>query len=95
MLGTYSGATSGQSFSFFISLTLVVVLVVAGRSEVRAPLIGAAALHVLPAYWQSQDLVELMPAFFGITAVASAVLSTGGAGLTRLRRGAAPASVPR
>lgn len=87
LLGAFSGSTNGQSFSFFNSLILVVILVVAGRSEIRAPVLAAVALHVVPAYVQWDQLTELLPVAFGVSAVGSALLSTPGERTSWARRG--------
>ncbi|MDQ3103614.1 MAG: ABC transporter permease [Actinomycetota bacterium] len=72
-----SGSFGSASFSSFLSLTLVVVLAIAGSGEVRGPLTAAAVLHLVPSYLRNESLNAYLPVMFGVIAVAVAVLSTG------------------
>lgn len=82
----FSGSTSGVSFTAFSSLLLVVILAVAGTGEVRAPLVAAAAMHVVPSYLRSESMTELLPVLFGFSAVVVAVIGA------RRRTAARPAA---
>jgi branched-subunit amino acid ABC-type transport system permease component len=81
LLGPVTGSASAGTFNAFVSLTLVVMLVVAAAisrgSEVMSAIIAAAALLVLPSYSGSGASTDYQPVFFGLMAVLVA-MSHGG-----------------
>jgi branched-subunit amino acid ABC-type transport system permease component len=103
LFASFSGTVSGVSFPSFLSLTLVVVLAIAGRGELVAPVVAAVALHIVPSYVNSGTFNDYLPVLFGVSAVTVAVLSNPRLGMdTRLlavvarsrpRRGATRVSI--
>jgi ABC-type branched-subunit amino acid transport system permease subunit len=74
LTSSFSGSLSGLSFTSLLSLTLVVVLAISGRGEVSAPVLAAALLFVLPSYADSPAVADYQPVFFGVAAIAAALL---------------------
>lgn len=68
-----------STFTFFDSLEWLVVMVIAGALVHYAPLptalVGAAALAVIPSYFQSGIYHEYFPVLFGLVAIAHALAS--------------------
>jgi len=75
LYASFSGTTSGISFTALLSLTLIVVLAINGNGELRAPVGAAFALYVIPSYIRNETFNEYLPVLFGVTAVAVSVLS--------------------
>ena len=92
LLLAYSGTASGTSFGALQSLTLVVVLTIAGRGELSGPLVASVALYLLPAYIVSEAFTDYQPVAFGIGAMAVCVLSNDANGITARIRTAATRS---
>jgi hypothetical protein len=57
----FAGSTSGSSFPAFSSLLLVVILAIAGRGEVLAPIVAAFAMHIMPSYLNQDAFQDLFP----------------------------------
>ena len=76
---SFIGSPGPNSFDAFLSLTLVVVLAIAGRGEISAPVVAAGAFVLAPAYIQNATFNEWLPVLFGVSAVAAAVGSNGSA----------------
>jgi branched-subunit amino acid ABC-type transport system permease component len=81
LLSPVTGSASSGTFNSFISLTLVVMLVVAtaftGGSEVLGSILAAAALMVLPSYSGDGAATDYQPIFFGVMAVLVAMSAAG------------------
>jgi branched-subunit amino acid ABC-type transport system permease component len=81
LLSPVTGSASAGTFNALISLTLVVILVVAtaftGGSEVLGSILAAAALMVLPTYSGDGALTDYQPVFFGLMAVLVAMSAAG------------------
>jgi branched-subunit amino acid ABC-type transport system permease component len=77
LFAAFIGTVGQNSFSSFLSLNLLVVLAIAGRGQLSAPLIAAAAYVIVPSYIQNATLNTYLPVLFGIGAVAAAIRSTG------------------
>lgn len=77
LLGPITGQANQTSFATFSSLLLVVVLVLQGPvGEIRASLLAAAALAVLPGYVDNPHLNQYFPVLFGVGAIAMALAET-------------------
>jgi len=61
------------SFDAFLSLTLLVVLMIAGRGDIRGPIVAAVLLILVPGYVQSPTFNRWLPVMFGLAAIAAAV----------------------
>jgi branched-subunit amino acid ABC-type transport system permease component len=81
LLSPVTGSASAGTFNSFISLSLVVILVVAtaftGGSEVLGSILAAAALMVLPSYSGDGAATDYQPVFFGVMAVLVAMSAAG------------------
>ncbi len=75
LFASFSGTVGGVSFPSFLSLTLVVVLAIAGGGELLAPVVAAVALQIVPSYVRNATFNDYLPVLFGVSAVAVAVLS--------------------
>jgi branched-subunit amino acid ABC-type transport system permease component len=75
LFASFNGTFGGISFPSFLSLLLIVVLAIAGRDELLAPVVAAAALHVVPSYVNNATFNDYLPVLFGVSAVAVAVMS--------------------
>lgn len=90
LLAALSGSVDVAPFDPFQSLLYLAVLAVAGSGQLRAPVVAAALLAVLPAYLAGSDTVATYePVFFGVGALAVALAESNRTALTALvRRGA-------
>jgi branched-subunit amino acid ABC-type transport system permease component len=61
-----------NSFDAFLSLIILVVLALAGRGELTAPIVAATVYVLAPAYIQSATFNKWLPVVFGLSAVAAA-----------------------
>jgi ABC-type branched-subunit amino acid transport system permease subunit len=95
LLLSYSGTASGTSFGALQSLSLVVVLTIAGRGELSGPVVASVALYLLPAYITSRSFTDYQPVAFGVGAVAVCVLANEANGITARLRAAASRSTWR
>lgn len=75
LYASFSGTTSGISFTALLSLTLIVVLAINGNGELRAPVGAAFALYVIPSYIRNPTFNDYLPVLFGVSAIAVSVLS--------------------
>ncbi|HVW32436.1 MAG TPA: ABC transporter permease [Acidimicrobiia bacterium] len=73
--GPVTGAVSGLGFDFTISLMLVAVLAIAGPRPLLSGFVAAGAYAVVPAYFTGQRAIQLVPVFFGVSAIAMAVVA--------------------
>jgi ABC-type branched-subunit amino acid transport system permease subunit len=75
-------SVNGAGFSFFASLTWLTILVISGAPFGYRPLptalLGGVNIAVIPAYLTNAKLLALLPAVFGVAAVANALLSDRG-----------------
>jgi ABC-type branched-subunit amino acid transport system permease subunit len=74
LFASFSGTFGSASFPSLLSLTLVVILAIAGRGEFASPIIAAAALYIVPSYVRNATFNDYLPVFFGASAVAVAVV---------------------
>jgi branched-subunit amino acid ABC-type transport system permease component len=90
LLAALSGSVDVAPFDPFQSLLYLVVLAVAGSGQLRAPVVAAALLAVVPAYIAGSDtLATYEPVVFGLSAVAIALAEGSRGELSALvRRGA-------
>jgi branched-subunit amino acid ABC-type transport system permease component len=72
------GSISTVTFNSFLSLTLLVVLFIAGSRQYLSPFIASVLLFVLPSYSATESLREYQPVIFGLGAVLVAVNGAGG-----------------
>jgi ABC-type branched-subunit amino acid transport system permease subunit len=87
LIGPVTGSINGVTFPSFASLILLAVLWIAGSGLLRSAILAAVAYIVVPAYIDDPTLQQALPAIFGLTAVATAVLSgRGGTVAGRLAR---------
>ncbi|MCU1692670.1 MAG: putative Sulfate-transporting ATPase [Frankiales bacterium] len=86
LFGGLTQSINGTGFSFFASLTWLTILVISGAPFRYAPLptavLGGINIAVLPAYLTNEKLLAILPAVFGLAAVANAVLTDRGRGST-------------
>jgi len=75
LFASFTGTVGAISFPSFLSLLLVVVLAIAGPGEVLAPVMAAAALHLVPSYINNATFNDYLPVLFGLGAINVAVLS--------------------
>ncbi len=68
------GSVSGTSFNFVLSLVLLAVLAMSGRSTVSGAIIGPVAMVVLPSY--ASSLSNTFQVLFGAGAILAAIAST-------------------
>lgn len=90
LLAALSGSVDVAPFDPFQSLLYLAVLAVAGSGQLRAAVVAAALLAVVPAYLAGSDAVATYePIVFGVGAVVVALAEAGRDELTALvRRGA-------
>lgn len=69
LLAAQIGVVNADSFAAFQSLTLVAVLVIAGRRPVSSAFVAAAALVVVPVYVDSADIASYLTLLFGLSAL--------------------------
>jgi ABC-type branched-subunit amino acid transport system permease subunit len=74
LFASFSGTFGSASFPSLLSLTLVVILAIAGRGEFASPIIAAAALYIVPSYVRNATFNDYLPVVFGASAVAVAVI---------------------
>ena len=80
LLAALSGSVDVAPFDPFQSLLYLAVLAVAGSGQLRAPIVAAALLAVVPSYLAGSDTVATYePIVFGVSAVA-VVLAEGSRG---------------
>jgi ABC-type branched-subunit amino acid transport system permease subunit len=75
LYAAFIGSFGLSSFDALLSLTLLVVLAIAGSGEISAPVIAAIAYILVPSYIQSATLNEWLPVIFGVSAIFVAVAS--------------------
>jgi branched-subunit amino acid ABC-type transport system permease component len=75
LFGGANTSVSSVGFNSLVSLQLVPVLYLAGRSQLLAPFVAAFAFAVVPSYFSGDTFVHLQPILFGAAAVAVAALS--------------------
>ena len=68
------GSASGTSFNFVLSLVLLAVLAMSGRSTISGAIIGPVAMVVLPSY--ASSLSNTFQVLFGAGAILAAIGST-------------------
>ena len=90
MIGPLAGNVNGMPFKAFQSLTLLVVLAIAGPGNLRSAFVAAIALVVVPSYITRPTVVDFLPVLFGVSAIAIALLSA----WTPRRRQAEPGATP-
>ncbi|MEY2591239.1 MAG: hypothetical protein QOJ67_3223 [Acidimicrobiaceae bacterium] len=61
------------AFPFVQSLILLAVVVIAGRRTVTAAIVGPILLYVVPGYITNDTITSLLPALYGLGAIAVAV----------------------
>ena len=88
LLGPVTGNSSPASFASFSSLTLLVVAVLAGRSEIGSSVIAAILYVVVPGYITSATVNKYLPLGFAVGALITAVTEGGVHVPTRLARAA-------
>ena len=91
-LGPVTGTATGLTFNFGVSLTLLAVLLIAGRRAVPAVFIAAAAYIVVPGFIDDPTVLQYLPVAFGAAAI---VVSTDAIGEARRRFDATPRAVAR
>ncbi|MDP9183582.1 MAG: ABC transporter permease [Actinomycetota bacterium] len=77
LLAGQIGVVNADSFAAFQSLTLVAVLVIAGRRPVSSAFVAAASLVVVPVYIDNADVASYLTLLFGVAAVAVGVAAGG------------------
>jgi branched-subunit amino acid ABC-type transport system permease component len=77
LLAGQIGVVNADSFAAFQSLTLVAVLVIAGRRPVSSAFVAAASLVVAPVYIDNADIATDLTLLFGLAALAVGVLAGG------------------
>ena len=84
LLAAQIGVVNADSFGAFQSLTLVAVLVIAGRRPVSSAFVAAASLVIVPVYVDSADVSSYLTLLFGVAAIGVGVAAgaTGAAPLT-------------
>ncbi len=100
--GPVTGFTDGLTFDYSISLLLLAVLALSGRRALASAFIAGGLLQVVPGYITNATVSAYVPAFFGVAAVAVAVVPGIGfakrflvARRVRERRGASPVAERR
>jgi branched-subunit amino acid ABC-type transport system permease component len=72
-------SVGAAGFNFFASLTWLTILVISGAPFRYAPLptavVGGINIAVIPAYLTNETLLEILPAVFGLAAVANALVT--------------------
>ena len=77
LLGPVTKNSSPASFSSFSSLTLLVVSVLAGRSEIGSSVIAAILLVVVPGYITNPSVNNYLPLAFAVGALMTALTESG------------------
>jgi len=77
LFAAFIGSVGPNPFNSFLPLSLLVVLAIAGRGELSAPVIAAVAYVIVPSYIQNATLNKYLPVLFGVGAIVAAVRSTG------------------
>lgn len=77
LLAAQTGVVNADSFAPFQSLTLVAVLVIAGRRPVSSAFVAAASLVIVPVYVDSPDITSELTLLFGLAALAVGVVAGG------------------
>lgn len=77
LLAAQIGVVSADSFAAFQSLTLVAVLLIAGRRPVSSAFIAAASLVVIPVYVDNPDIASYLTLLFGLAALGVGVAAGG------------------
>lgn len=77
LLAAQIGVVNADSFASFQSLTLVAVLVIAGRRPVSSSFIAAASLVVVPVYVDSADVSSYLTLLFGVAALGVGIVAGG------------------
>jgi len=77
LFAAFIGSVGPNSFNSFLSLSLLVVLAIAGRGELSAPVVAAVAYVIVPSYIQNATFNKYLPVLFGVGAIVAAVRSTG------------------
>ena len=77
LLAGQIGVVNADSFAAFQSLTLVAVLVIAGRRPVSSAFVAAASLVVVPVYIDNADIATDLTLLFGLAALAVGVAAGG------------------
>jgi branched-subunit amino acid ABC-type transport system permease component len=80
VLAPVTGSATGGTFNFGVSLTILAVLVIAGRRAIPAMLVAAALYIVVPGYITNATLLGYLPVAFGVAAI---VAGTGALGAVR------------
>jgi ABC-type branched-subunit amino acid transport system permease subunit len=91
-LGPVTGSATGGTFNFGVSLTLLAVLLIAGRRAVPAVFIAAAAYIVVPGFIDDPTVLQYLPVAFGVAAI---VVSTDAIGAARRAFDATPRAAAR
>ena len=84
LLAAQIGVVSADSFAAFQSLTLVAVLLIAGRRPVSSAFVAATSLVVVPVYVDNPDIASYLTLLFGLAALGVGVAAG------RARSGPAP-----
>jgi branched-subunit amino acid ABC-type transport system permease component len=69
LLAALTGTVNGTGLNAFLSLTLLAVLTISGRSLVVAPVVASALFVVLPAYNTSPNMAAYQQIAFGLAAL--------------------------
>jgi ABC-type branched-subunit amino acid transport system permease subunit len=69
VLAPVTGSATGGTFSFGVSLTVLAVLVIAGRRAIPAVLVAAALYIVAPGYITNPTILGYLPVAFGVAAI--------------------------
>ena len=77
LLAGQIGVVNADSFAAFQSLTLVAVLVIAGRRPVSSAFVAAVSLVVVPVYIDNADIATDLTLLFGLAALAVGVVAGG------------------
>jgi branched-subunit amino acid ABC-type transport system permease component len=83
LMGPITGSISSLPFDSLNSLTLVALLVLAGRGTIRPAIVGGCALSLIPSYITSATVVNYLPVLYGVSALTIAALSTRAGGEIR------------
>jgi branched-subunit amino acid ABC-type transport system permease component len=75
LLAGQIGVVNADSFAPFQSLTLVAVLVIAGRRPVSSAFVAAVSLVVVPVYVDSPDIASELTLLFGFAALAVGIVA--------------------
>lgn len=75
MIGPLYGNVNGVPFPAFQSLTLLVVLAIAGPGTLRSTFVAAAFFVVAPSYIRNATFIDLLPVLFGVSAIGIALIA--------------------